>query len=115
MTAGDVVGIGSPRASLESNLALRARVGAKNFYAGFSAEQQRCVQAVIAVNREQGLHCPDIRTLEQADCVLLVNEDITNTSPRFALALRCRWWRKVACQRMPWCSRRRRALPRCRR
>ena len=88
VTAGDVVGIGSPRASLESNLALRARVGTKNFYAGFSAEQQRCVQAVIAVNREQGLHCPDIRTLEQADCVLLVNEDITNTSPRFALALR---------------------------
>ncbi|MDP1931131.1 MAG: NADH-quinone oxidoreductase subunit NuoG [Gammaproteobacteria bacterium] len=88
MTAGDVVGIGSPRTSLENNLALRARVGVKNFYAGFSAEQQRCVQAVIAINREQGLHCPDIRTLEQADCVLVVNEDITNTSPRFALALR---------------------------
>ncbi|OGT74258.1 MAG: hypothetical protein A3H44_05920 [Gammaproteobacteria bacterium RIFCSPLOWO2_02_FULL_57_10] len=88
MTAGDVVGIGSPRASLESNLALRARVGVKNFYAGFSAEQQQCSQAVIAINREQGLHCPDIRTLEQADCVLVVNEDLTNTSPRFALALR---------------------------
>lgn len=88
ITAGDVVGIGSPRASLESNLALRARVGAKNFYAGFSVKQQQCVQAVININREQGLHCPDIRTLEQADCVLLVDEDVTNTSPRFALALR---------------------------
>lgn len=88
MTGGDVVGIGSPRASLESNLALRARVGVKNFYAGMSVHQQRCVEAVIAINREQGLHCPDIRTLEQADCVLVVNEDVTNTSPRFALALR---------------------------
>ncbi len=88
LTTGDVVGIGSPRASLESNVALRERVGVENFYAGFSAEQQRCMQAVIAINREQGLHCPDIRTLEQADCVLVVNEDITNTAPRFALALR---------------------------
>ncbi|NBT55362.1 MAG: hypothetical protein EBT05_10940 [Betaproteobacteria bacterium] len=34
---------------------------------------------------------------------------------RCALVLRCRWWPKVVCQPMPWCSRRRRALPRCRR
>lgn len=83
-----VVGIGSPRASLESNAALRARVGAANFYAGIDDAQLQCLQAVIALGREQGLHCPDLRTLEQADCVLLVNEDLTNTSPRHALALR---------------------------
>jgi NADH-quinone oxidoreductase subunit G len=88
LTVGDVVGIGSPRASLESNLALRERVGVENFYAGFSAEQQRCMQIIIAINREQGLHCPDIRALERADCVLVINEDITNTAPRSALALR---------------------------
>lgn len=85
---GQVVGIGSPRASLESNVALRDRVGPENFYAGISAGQQRCLRTVIALGREHGLHCPDLRTLEQADCVLLVNEDITNTSPRHALALR---------------------------
>jgi len=88
MIAGDVIGIGSPRASLESNLALRARVGVENFYAGFSDQQNLCIRAVISIAQEQGFYCPDLRTLEQADCVLLVNEDVTNTSPRHALALR---------------------------
>lgn len=88
MVVGDVVGIGSPRASLESNFALRTRVGADNFYAGFSDKQYACIREVIALAREQGLHCPDIRTLEQSDCVVIVSEDITNTSPRHALAIR---------------------------
>jgi NADH-quinone oxidoreductase subunit G len=88
MIAGDVIGIGSPRASLESNFALRARVGVENFYAGFSDQQNLCVRAVISLAKEEGFYCPDLRTLEQADCVLLVNEDVTNTSPRHALALR---------------------------
>ena len=85
---GQVVGIGSPRASLESNAALRERVGAANFYSGLDDAQHHCLQAVLAIGREQGLHCPDLRTLEQSDCVLLVNEDLSNTSPRHALALR---------------------------
>jgi len=85
---GQVIGIGSPRASLESNAALRDRVGAANFYGGIADAQQQCLQAVIALSREQGLHCPDLSTLERADCVLLINEDLTNTSPRHALALR---------------------------
>ncbi len=88
MIAGDVVGISSPRASLESNFALRTRVGADNFYAGFSDSQYACIREVIALSREQGLHCPDIRSLEHSDCVLLISEDITNTSPRHALAVR---------------------------
>ncbi len=88
MTGGDVIGIGSPRASLESNMALRERVGAENFYAGMSDEQLQCAREVISLLKEKGLHCPDLRHLEQSDCVLLVNEDLTNTSARMALSLR---------------------------
>src|SRR5690606_34008321 len=88
MLAGDVIGIGSPRASLESNLALRNRVGVDNFYAGYSDEQGACLREVLATLREPGLHCPDVRSLEHSDCVLIVNEDLTNTAPRLALAIR---------------------------
>lgn len=35
-----MIGIGSPRASVESNYALRALVGAENFYSGISAGEQ---------------------------------------------------------------------------
>lgn len=88
MTSGEVIGIGSPRASLESNIALRQRVGVQNFYSGMSDSQSACMKQVIGLLRETGLHCPDLRTLEQCDCVLVVNEDLTNTSARMALALR---------------------------
>lgn len=88
MTGGNVIGIGSPRASLESNIALRERVGVENFYSGCSDAQFECLQEVIKSLREPGLHSCDVRELEQSDCVLLVNEDITNTSARIALAVR---------------------------
>lgn len=88
MAGGDVIGIGSPRASLESNIALLQRVGAQNFYPGLSDAELACVREVLLLLREPGLHCPDIRGLEQCDCVLLVDEDLTNTSARMALALR---------------------------
>lgn len=88
MTGGNVIGIGSPRASLENNIALRERVGVENFYSGCSDAQFECLQEVIKSLREPGIaHC-DVRELEQSDCVLLVNEDITNTSARIALAVR---------------------------
>ncbi len=88
MSSGELIGIGSPRASLESNMALRQRVGTQNFFSGMSDAQLSCATEVIALLQEPGLNCPDIRTLEQSDCVLVVNEDITNTSARMALALR---------------------------
>ena len=88
MTGGELIGIGSPRASLESNYALRQRVGPQNFFSGMSDAQLSCTTEVIALLREPGLNCPDIRSLELSDCVLVVNEDLTNTSARLALALR---------------------------
>lgn len=88
MVGGSVIGIGSPRASLESNIALRERVGVDNFYSGSSDLEFECLQEVIKSLREPGLDCPDVRGIERSDCVLLVDEDITNTSARLALAVR---------------------------
>jgi len=88
MASGELIGIGSPRASLESNMALRQRVGPQNFFSGMGDAQLSCATEVISLLQEPGLNCPDIRSLELSDCVLVVNEDITNTSARMALALR---------------------------
>jgi NADH-quinone oxidoreductase subunit G len=41
LLSGSVIGIGSPRASLEANFALRALVGAENFYTGMSEQDSR--------------------------------------------------------------------------
>jgi len=85
---GKVIGIGSPRASLEDNFALRKLLGPENFHAGCSDGQYRCLRAVTRLYREDALQCPDIRTLEQSDCTVIIAEDITNTAPRLALAVR---------------------------
>lgn len=85
---GKTIGIGSPRASLESNLALRERVGADNFHAGYSDGEYACLQEIIALYQEPGLRCPALLDIEQSDCVLVFNEDISNTAPRLALAVR---------------------------
>ncbi len=86
--AAGAIGIGSPRASNEANFALRALVGAENFYAGYSDGEHECVQLMLALNRDKAFHNPSIREIEQADAIVIVGEDVTNTAPRIALALR---------------------------
>lgn len=88
MTVGRVVGIGSPRASLEANFALRELVGADNFYAGFSRTEAVLVAAILEVVRNWPVRVPALREVERADAVLVLGEDATNTAPRLALALR---------------------------
>ena len=86
--AGAVIGIGSPRASVEANFALMKRVGEENFYAGVSDNQFALVQRVLELADDPQLHTPSIREIEQADAVLVIGEDVTNIAPRIALALR---------------------------
>lgn len=83
-----VIGIGSPRASNESNFALRCFVGEENFYSGLSALEQETVQLAITLAKDAALNTPSIRDIEKSDAILIVNEDVTNTAPRIALALR---------------------------
>ena len=51
-----LIGIGSPRATLESNFALRSLVGEKYFFAGISAEQSRLHHPKLMEYRLHGLH-----------------------------------------------------------
>ncbi|MBU6425046.1 MAG: NADH-quinone oxidoreductase subunit NuoG [Rhodospirillales bacterium] len=87
-TGGRIVGIGSPRASLESNFALRTLVGAENFHPGFSARQGRLLRLIADIQRAGATHIPSLREVEQVDTALVLGSDLPNAAPRAALALR---------------------------
>jgi NADH-quinone oxidoreductase subunit G len=83
-----VIGIGSPRASLESNYALRELVGADNYYSGMAKHELENVRLVLDVLRNSPLPVPTIRDIENHDAVLVLGEDLTQTAARVALAVR---------------------------
>ena len=86
--AKKTIGIGSPRASLESNFALRELVGAENFYTGINAAEQGRLQLMLNVLRNSGVHTPALREIEEYDAVLVLGEDLTQTGARIALSVR---------------------------
>jgi NADH-quinone oxidoreductase subunit G len=83
-----LLGIGSPRASIESNFALRELVGAENFYSGVSAQDHALTSRVLDVLKSGAIKAASIESMELADAVLVLGEDVTSTAPRVALALR---------------------------
>lgn len=86
--ARGVVGIGSPRASLEANFALRELVGAERFHAGIDDTEHGCLRTLLGIVRDFPVHLVSLCEAEQADAVLVLGEDLTQTAPRLALALR---------------------------
>lgn len=82
------IGIGSPRASLQSNFALKALVGEDNFYHGVSDNEHDLAELAIRILREGSVRTPSTREVEKADVILILGEDITNTAPILALAVR---------------------------
>ncbi len=83
-----VIGIGSPRASVEANFALQQWVGKENFFSGTSAAKQALVEQALAILQDTPVRTPSLRDMERADAVLVLGEDVTQTAPRIALALR---------------------------
>jgi NADH-quinone oxidoreductase subunit G len=83
-----VIGIGSPRASLEGNFALRELVGAENFYSGIAAKEQATIRLIRDLLQNGPLPVPNLREVENHDAVFVLGEDLTQTSARIALALR---------------------------
>lgn len=83
-----VIGIGSPRASLQSNFALKTLVGVDNFYHGVSVDEHNLAELVIKVLKEGPARTPSMREVEKADAVFILGEDLTNTAPMMALAVR---------------------------
>ena len=84
----NIVGIGSPRASLESNFALRELVGAEHFYSGIEAAELERIRLVLQVLNDSPLPVPNMRDIEDHDAVFVLGEDLTQTAARMALALR---------------------------
>ena len=83
-----VIGIGSPRASVEANYALRSLVGPERFYAGMSAAETRLLATAVDIFKTKAVRSPSPHDIEQADAVLILGEDINNYSPRLALSVR---------------------------
>lgn len=83
-----IIGIGSPRASIESNYALMKLVGRENFYHGTSKREFQLTGKVVKFLKESGVVTPSLKQIEKADAILVLGEDLTNTAPMIALAMR---------------------------
>ncbi len=84
---GPAIGIGSPRASLESNFALRALVGADRFYWGMGEAELGRLR--LAADLLKG-PAPAASLYEAgvADAVLVLGADVIQEAPMLALGLR---------------------------
>ena len=88
LTHADVIGIGSPRASMGANFALRELVGADSFCMGMADDEAATVATMLDAYRGGGFKIPSLADIENADAVLILGEDISNTAARMALAVR---------------------------
>jgi NADH-quinone oxidoreductase subunit G len=85
---GRAVGLGSPRASLEANFALRTLVGPARFHLGVSDAEGRLLATAADILRRGPARPASMHDAARADAVLVLGEDVTNSAPRLALALR---------------------------
>ena len=83
-----LIGIGSPRASLEANFALQSLVGAEFFYQGTSASERQVVDLVVDQLMSGAARTPPLREVERCDTVFVLGEDVANSAPMLGLAVR---------------------------
>lgn len=85
---GPVVGIGSPRASLEANFALWMLVGADNFYQGISKVEHKLISTILEIVLLGPARQTSLGMVKDHDAVLVLGEDLTNVAPIAALSVR---------------------------
>jgi NADH-quinone oxidoreductase subunit G len=83
-----VIGIGSPRASLEANFLLRTLVGEEHFFSGVSEREHQLTTTAIGMLTKGPARSPSQKDVASADAVLILGEDLTNAAPMLDLALR---------------------------
>ncbi len=88
MARGRLVGIGSPRASLEANFALKALVGPDRFFAGTAGKDLDLLRAVLQVLSHGPARSIAPMEAREADAVLVLGENLPDTAPILALHLR---------------------------
>ena len=82
------IGIGSPRASVEANFALRSLVGRDNYCNGLADGEAELIALALDIHGRGGARIPTLSDVEDADAVLVIGEDVLNTAPRVALSIR---------------------------
>lgn len=87
-SAKRLIGIGSPRASLESNHQLIKLVGRDSFSNGIAAPEFACLERMAELEASCGLPIPTLREVEAHDAVLVLGEDTMHSAARLALAIR---------------------------
>lgn len=83
-----IIGIGSPKASLEANYCLRRLVGKDNFYQGVPAKEHDLIRRALGIFKNLNIHSPALKEIEKSDAVFILGEDITASAPMMALAVR---------------------------
>ena len=83
-----VIGIGSSRASLESNFALKTFVGPGRFFQGISTKQRQAVDEAAGILRHSPLRTASLHDIMHADAVFIIGEDVPATAPMLAYAVR---------------------------
>ncbi len=83
-----MIGIGSPKASMESNYTLMNLVGKERFFSGITKLEGNLIAKIIKILKNGKVRTPPLKETEQFDSVFILGEDVTNTAPMLALSLR---------------------------
>jgi len=83
-----VIGIGSARASIEANYALKVMVGEDAFCPGMSASEDDGIKEALAILGRGLARSAPLREVEWADAILVLGCDPTNEAPMLDLAIR---------------------------
>lgn len=85
---GNIVGIGSPRASLEANWALKNLVGIENFYDGLSDHESEACHMIAKIITSKSANIASLKDIRESDFILILGEDVSNTAPLIDLSIR---------------------------
>jgi len=80
-----IVGIGSPRASLEENYALRTLVGPDRFFAGIRGKELDLIRKMMGIMKKGPAGVPSLADVQSCDMVFILGEDLIDTAPMMAL------------------------------
>ena len=96
LRSGRCIAIGSPRASLESNFALRRLVGEKSFFHGTGRVELELMRRIKEILESPGVVGASTQEASRCDAVLVLGEDVANAAPLLALNLRQAAFQKPA-------------------
>ena len=85
---GKCIAIGSARTHIENNAALMKLVGQDNFYLGVPDLQIQMLHMLCSAYQSNRVSPFSIKQAQACDAALIINEDISHTAPRLALAIR---------------------------